>query len=117
MLFLCKSGAQLGLSHQFTQGNFQLISLRYYKKNCGDKAIREICNARTIKVNTDGDTAYINIYGVTDKAEIADFSKLSADFWIDRDTRVPVKLTFYADISSHTKLIKPKPIKSLNFGG
>ncbi len=51
-----------------------------------------------------GTVAYINIYGVTNEAEIDELVNFAVKFSDDRDKRIPVDLTFYSDLDKTHKL-------------
>ena len=69
------------------------------------------CNGKDVRFDADlGTVAYINIYGVTNEAEIETLTNFSAKFREERDKRIPVYLTFYSDLnkSNEFKHIKLK---------
>jgi hypothetical protein len=88
------------------------LTKQIYNKICSVKYGTSLsCGAgKDVRFDADlGTVAYINIYGVTNEAEIDDLVNFAAKFRDERDKHIPVDLTFYSDLDKshqlkHTKL-------------
>lgn len=88
------------------------LTKQIYNKICSVKYGTSLScgGGKDVRFDADlGTVAYINIYGVTNEAEIDELVNFAAKFRDERDKRIPVDLTFYSDLDKslqlkHTKL-------------